>query len=60
MGIGRCVEDHRSALEPGARRPRSARRSALAPPIVAAITASSMVMCMSRTARAMQNDIEVV
>ena len=38
----------------------SARRSARAPPSVAALTASSIVMPISRTARQMQKDIEVV
>ena len=32
-------------------RPRSLRRSAAAPPVVTAARASSMVMCMSRTAK---------
>ena len=36
------------------------RRSAVAPPAVAAHIASSMVMFMSRTASAMQNGIDVV
>ncbi len=40
--------------------PMSTRRSAAAPPAVAAQIASSMVMFMSRTARAMQNGIDVV
>ena len=38
----------------------SARRSARAPPIVAAHTASSGVMLMSRTASATQNGMFVV
>ena len=49
-----------SARAPGARWPTSVRRSARAPPSVAAVSASSAVMCMSRTASAMQNAIEVV
>ena len=49
-----------SARAPGARWPTSSRRRARAPPSVAAASASSTVIRMSRTASAMQNDIEVV
>src|SRR6185437_8741477 len=45
----------RSARAPGARYPTSVRRSARAPPAVAAHTASAVVMPMSRTASATQN-----
>lgn len=38
----------------------SVRRSAVAPPAVAARSASDGVMCMSRTAIAMQNGIDEV
>ena len=49
-----------SARAPGPRRPRSSRRSARAPPRVAACSASSAVIRISRTASAMQNAMEVV
>jgi hypothetical protein len=49
-----------SALAPGDRWPTSARRSAFAPFKVAAVTASSMVMCIWSTAVVMQYAIEVV
>src|SRR5215469_7275407 len=45
----------RSARAPGARNPTSVRRSARAPPAVAAQAASAVVMPMSLTASATQN-----
>ena len=45
---------------PGARWPMSSRRSARAPPRVAACKAWAAVRCISRTARAMMSGIEVM
>ena len=54
------VEHDQVAAAPGRSLPMSSRRSADAPPAVAARIASSGVMPSSRTARAMQNGIDVV
>jgi len=59
MRVG-AFSSTRSALAPGAITPTSSRRSAFAPPAVAAHTASAGVIPMSRTATAMQNGIDEV
>ena len=58
--VGSVEDDEIGTRLPVATMPMSTRRSAVAPPAVAAQIASSMVMFMSRTARAMQNGIDVV
>ncbi len=54
------VEQHEVGAHTGAIRPMSSRRSARAPPAVAAQTASAVVIPMSRTAMAMQKAIDDV
>ena len=58
--VRRCVECDGVGPAPMRRTPMSLRCNARAPPAVAAHTASAGVMCISRTASAMQNGRLVV